>query len=553
MAIKINRSSLVPANAPAVQQNITPRVATIAPAVNEIAQIADEYYAKVDETESKKMFNDYRVQANQSRTSYLETGMEDAHKGIGGYKDSLTKIRDGVFAGVANERQERMLLAAIDQAEVAYLDTGYRHAAAELGKWKDSESKISAGINAESAVASRYTPKDAVQSANLGAEEIDYMAKRNGFSKKQRDAAVLAYKSETHSAVLVSLITDKQYDAAREYLNNRVGDKSMKDSDQVKIRELLDKSDLLGEIQEQTGDIWEASGGDLTKALESARNIADPEVRKGVVAGVKARHVESDAAYNADFKKVKQNLNAFLHGGGNIENMPPEWKNYFTQGELVTKMNNAAKLNGLGGSYLESENDVNLIMAGALGDIETFLDEYKYENYYALNVPHRGELLNFVQEQEVLVAKGEIRQQNPKNVMLQTSKQVVDDLIKGTIKDEKTKSGKKKRQALVNTFREVLSQYVDEKEFERDQPEFREKVRKIAAALLIEDNDRFGDREGFIFERLGDLSDNELAQDFWEDLDDDIRQEVGEAAFAMGVTPSSSNLLRIYLRSQGVQ
>jgi hypothetical protein len=96
--------------------------------------------------------------------------------------------------------------------------------------------------------------------------------------------------SKTHTSVIGRMLTAGSYQGAREYLD-RVPKGELTSADTVNIDQALRAGTIRGESQRHASDIMGTAKSEAA-ALESARDITDPDIQKATVEEVRIRYAE---------------------------------------------------------------------------------------------------------------------------------------------------------------------------------------------------------------------------------------------------------------------
>ena len=157
--------------------------------------------------------------------------------------------------------------------------------------------------------------------------------------------------------------------------------------------------------------------------------------------------------------------------------------------------------------------------------------------------------------------------------MLSATREVVSGIFDENIQPGKGEASLKLYAKRGNLLDKVLSAVVDETEWQKDNAKYKEKVRKITSALMLEDDDFF-QSDGFLFENMygadSVLNNDDVAQDFFEELEGEdpegmkqVREELtrvlsenkfglSDAELEEAENKTHINLMKIYLLNQGM-
>ena len=554
------RSKLAPGAAPAVQQNINvPTANPIGQSLSGLAQMADKHYAKVDETNAQKVLNGYRQDANELRARFLEKSGDDAFNGIKAYKTSLGELRDKHVVGAANGRQQHMLGAAMDSADLAYNDAGFSHAVKELTAWNNKEAGAAIELHVEDALFNRGDLAKSKNYVRLAEVQMRSLADTNGAGKEATDAAVLKMTTQAHESIITTFVAEKDFEGARAHFEDKSNRAGISEQKQAELGELLDKGELLSD-QQTTFDILKAEhGDDYVGMLEAASKTEKGELRKGVEQLTKAYISTQTSMNQVRERQAKIEVFDHINGGGDPDAIlqNPEWSKYYSTSDINKMKSDQMKANDFGTNSEEGRNEYLAIQFAVdafsdMGEREAYLNSLepiKLTSGWHNN--HRQDFMNFMTGQRELIVTGKNKLANPKEAMLQTTRQAVANIFaaNGPKLRGKGPTAKAEHQGLLNLYNDVISQYADEELYQKDTVAFRENVKKIAATLLLEDGDYFGNK-GYLFQNIDAIeTDEEVAAEFFEDLPADVIREVMEAA---GPNSSAIRMMSVYLRANGV-
>ena len=525
-----------------------------------MAQMSAKHYAKVDETNAQKVLNGYRQDANELRARFLETSGDDAFNGIKPYKQSLTELREKHFAGAANERQQRMLGSAMDSADLGYNDAGYSHAGKELTAWNNKEAEAAVNLHLEDALFNRLNPNQTTKSIELAKIQARRTADANGIGPEATDAAVLKLTTQAHESIIKTFVAEKDFARARAHFDNKNNRADITEQKQAELGDLLDKGEMLADQQTTFDAIKAKYGSDYPGMLDAASKAPKGELREGVEKLTKAYISTQSSMDQARQRQAKVDVFEHLNNGGDPDDIlqNPEWSKYYSTSDINKMKADQMKANDFGPRSDDGRNEYIEFQFA----VESFSDMKQREEFINNVDPlkmtagwhnnHRQDFMNFITGQRDLIETGKNKLANPKEAMLQTTRQAVADIFKAQgpkIGSQAGATKKAEHQGLLNLYNDVISRYADEDLYQKDTVAFRENVKKIAATLLLEDNDYFGNK-GFLFENIDAITtDEEVAADFFEDLPPDVVREVMDAA---GPNSSAIRMMSVYLRANGV-
>jgi len=554
------RSTLTPSRAPSTVQNINvPVNNSMGEALSGMAQIADKHYAKVDEANAQKLLNGYRSDANALRTRFMNTSGQDAYEGIGAYKKSLSDMRSKHFEGAGTGRQKRMLSAAMDSADLAYNDAGYSHAGKELTTWNNKEAEAAVDLHAQDALFNRLDGKASKKSISQIVTQMRMTADSNGVGPEATDLAVLGMTTKVHSSIINAFVAEKDFARAREYFEEKSNLAGIAPSERPAIATLLDKGQTLATQQTLSDDIISKHGGDYSAMLEAAKKTEKGDVREGVVQQINSHIAASKAQEQEDIRQAKREVTQFLNAGNDPDAIlnNPKWSEHFSQSDINTMKASIMKGNSFGADYATA-NEAFLDLQQGLHRLpveerQAYINGIDPAMSLEWPQPMRQQLMDWYAEQDKIIAANDLQLRSPKQLMLETTTNVVDDMFKAFVKEEKGSNAKLERMQKQVIYNRVVAQLIDEKDWATDNVGLREKARRIAGTLLLQDKDTFGSSDGFLFENLDAIvSDESTASDFFEELPSERQRVLAETAMEAGFpNPTMVQLMRAHLLDTG--
>ena len=581
MAVIPYRSTLAPGAAPSTVQNINvPADNAMGNALKDMAVIADKHYQKVDEANATTAFNEYRTKANTVRQDYTQQKGLNAFNNLEQYQTSLKEARELSFKGVTTPRAQRMLTSAMDKADVSYLDSGASHAGQELNTALDNEAKTQIALETDEAVHLRQDQIKLVEARNRAIDIIKATGVRNGAGQNTIDAAILGATSKLNSQVVRAFIADKDFDRARAFFDEPTNSSGMTEKDKADLTSLLDKGEILSKQQTAFDALVETHGDDSAALTAAAKLLEKGELRSGVEGMVKTHIATAKTAEAENIRQIKIAVNQFINEGGDPDQIlnNPDWATYYSVSDINTIKTDLVKQAGFGIDYTESQQifvDMQFTYDKlSRADKISFLDNLDAKGVRHLHINDQQKVLDWMSYERSVELDQKETDLNPKQAMLSATREVVSGIFDENFQPGKGDASKMLYAKRKNLLDKILSAVANEAEWQKDNVAFKEKVRKITSALMLEDDDNFFQSDGYLFENLygadSVLNNDDVAQDFFEELEGEdpegmkqIREELTRALSENKVGLSDAeleeaenkthiNLMKIYLLNQGM-
>lgn len=156
-------------------------------------------------------------------------------------------------------------------------------------------------------------------------------ARRNGLGPDETEAMKSDINSNFHEQVISRMLADKNDITAQKYFDeNKDNITDSKTRDQIEKQ--LEVGSYRGESQRKADTIWKDSDGNLSDALDNARDIKDPELRDKTIDRLKERDRENkearvsdqeNAFYDASQQLGQAKQQGKINGDSSLEDFVP--------------------------------------------------------------------------------------------------------------------------------------------------------------------------------------------------------------------------------------
>ncbi len=305
-----------------------------------VASVGGELFAR-QQHERRAAIERERVKANQIAVTSVAASLHEAagqleidaqtKRGNDAFelptvtKAAYEKRADELAATLTNDEQRQAFQMERLQRGVTLNMTVQRHVAKERQAYDDGETKAYTDGAKSAAIANALDPVRVAADMDRGAAAVAAWADRRGMGKVEADAAIAAYRSETHVGVIGNLLDgehDKQAKAYFEEVEDQIDGET-----RGKLKKAIEESTLRGESQQKEDEIWAATKGDPDAALEAARKIKDPKLRDAVEQRVDQRIAEADRKKRRDTENTMVDAANRIDKGG-LKSVPATvWMN----------------------------------------------------------------------------------------------------------------------------------------------------------------------------------------------------------------------------------
>lgn len=235
-----------------------------------------------------------------------------------------------------------------------------------------------------------------------------------GWEQETYDSNVLTATDAFHRRLLNKYLDLPNGDeAAREYFKS-ISSGDIKDSTRDEFKKIIEERGFLGKVQRKVDEIATTVEGD-DKQIEAARKIADPEVRKDVVAGIIARQTRDAAAVQRVRTKNSEALYKMVESGEvtAVADLPRDL--YESQTIAGKKLIKTAIENG--GKLPDVETDLDVFQA-VMEQIKTDPDTFKDRHLKG----ELGDKLSKADLRKFAIIQSEIRTATPAQAQIKASR-----------------------------------------------------------------------------------------------------------------------------------
>lgn len=251
------------------------------------------------------------------RTGYYRKQGKEAMPASNEAIESFNNKTKELEEGLSNESQKRQFKEVSDRWG-RNLNRGLlRHGFREAQKAEQALTEASIKNEKNNAVQNYGDVQSVGQSLAAVETRIQELAQSRGLPKEWEKNRVDTEKSEIHTRILQQMVNDGNYLGAKQY-HGKVKD-ILVGQDKNFASKLVKNGSVRGESQRITDEIMlDSKFLSERESLEKARAVKDPEVRDAVVARVKSRFREKDAARKDQQESLYAEAENYLKAGKQI-------------------------------------------------------------------------------------------------------------------------------------------------------------------------------------------------------------------------------------------
>ncbi len=328
---------------PTVQQSANAPAGAFGPdlseAANQFSQVAFKIKERADtarvmEADTNLMGLSNRLLYDPDKGALNARGknaLEADQRALAEFDKEVDTIRQNLSGRAQQEAFDKLVRQRRQQIE----RTTISHVNSEMRTYESQQYDALVEGSVETAANNYTDPKTIGMELKRQRAAIMARAQDQGWPEEQTAQALEAATSATHTSVMQRMLTDKQYDLAREYFE--ANGEQLEGEQYTRMKGLVEKGGRLRQAQ-QSADSIMAQYSDEATALKEARKINDPEVRDDVTRRVKARFSEQrsiEKQVNTDAMEAATDL---IEGGADIDDIP-----LTTQEKLNNQQLNALK------------------------------------------------------------------------------------------------------------------------------------------------------------------------------------------------------------------
>lgn len=426
-----------------------------------------EAYAKTEAERNRLTWDD-------KEGAYTKKG-KDAFGVASSYGERFKKFTDEIENGLANEEQKRIYQKIKLKSANAFDQDLQQHTLKESKEYEAKVTESAISVARMDAINGYQNPGRVENAIGLQMAMAEEHSRRNGLPEEFTAMKKAEISSKTYSDVISRMLANKQDITAKNYYES-VKDKIFGD-EKIRIEKAVEDGSTRGAAQRNADKFWVESGGDFSKAMDSASKISNPEERDATENSIR----EKQTNFNIGQKAREDKL--FTEAANTVEatKAKPD-SNTWSQLSLGDKQKLEERIRQLNEGYKIPRNTSEYYQLKTMAATTEFQEAFMKKNLLQYNTSINGEQLSELIKDQTDLRKGK---NLPELNDFQTKQQIINDRMLEFGIDPTPKKGSKEAEK-ARLIRDKISEVENAQMNQTGKKLTNEEFRKIVDGFFIQ-------------------------------------------------------------------